>query len=450
MIRAGEVSASELVAAALERIAALDPQLNAFRVVTGERALLEARQADSRRGEGDERPLLGVPIAVKDNLDVAGEVTTDGTGAHGGPAQADAEVVRRLRAAGAIVVGKTHMSELGLWPWTESATWGLSRNPWAPNRTPGGSSGGSAAAVAAGLVGAAHAADGGGSIRIPAAYCALFGLKPQHGRVPMAPKHDTWHGLAAYGFLTRTVADTALLLDVVADRSSGELSPAAEGQLSQAARRAPGRLRIAESLRPSTLSRLDARVEEAVRSTAELLRSFGHEVHEHEPAYGRTELAFSPLYLRSAYEEVKRVAHPERLERRTRGVARIGRLITPALAERAHAAGMAFAASVEELQVDHDVLLTPVVPAPPPPVGRAEGLGAWRTMLEHAAPTVAYTRPWNVTAQPAASVPAGFTEESVPLAVQLVGRRNDEATVLSLAAQLEAERPWADQKPPIA
>ena len=449
MIRAGEVSASELVAAALERIAALDPQLNAFRVVTGERALLEARQADSRRGEGDERPLLGVPIAVKDNLDVAGEVTTDGTGAHGGPAQADAEVVRRLRAAGAIVVGKTHMSELGLWPWTESATWGLSRNPWAPNRTPGGSSGGSAAAVAARLVGAAHAADGGGSIRIPAAYCALFGLKPQHGRVPMAPKHDTWHGLAAYGFLTRTVADTALLLDVVADRSSGELSPAAEGQLSQAARRAPGRLRIAESLRPSTLSRLDARVEEAVRSTAELLRSFGHEVHEHEPAYGRTELAFSPLYLRSAYEEVKRVAHPERLERRTRGVARIGRLITPALAERAHAAGMAFAASVEELQVDHDVLLTPVVPAPPPPVGRAEGLGAWRTMLEHAAPTVASTRPWNVTAQPAASVPAGFTEESVPLAVQLVGRRNDEATVLSLAAQLEAERPWVDQRPSI-
>ena len=450
MIRAGQVSASELVTATLERITVLDPQLNAFRVVTQERALLEARQADSRRREGGERPLLGLPIAVKDNLDVAGEVTTDGTGAYGGPARADAEVVRRLRAAGAILVGKTHMSELGLWPWTESATWGVTRNPWDPDRTPGGSSGGSAAAVAAGLVGAAHAADGGGSIRIPAAYCGLFGLKPQHGRVPMAPKHDTWHGLATYGFLTRTVADTALLLDVVADSSSGGLPPAGKGELTEAARRAPGPLRIAESLRPSTLSRLDARVEEAVRSTAELLRSLGHEVHEHEPAYARTELAFSPRYLRSAYEEVKRVAHPERLERRTRGVARIGRLIAPALAERAHGAGMAFAASVEELLRDHDVLLSAVAPAPPPPVGRAEGLGPWRTMLEHAGPTVAYTRPWNVTAQPAASVPAGFTEEGLPLAVQLVGRRNDEATVLSLAAQLEAERPWADRRPPIA
>jgi len=448
MVRAGEVSASDLVTAALERIRALDPELNTFRLVTEERALLEASQADSRRREGAERPLLGVPLAVKDNVDIAGEVTADGTGAHGGPARADSELVRRLRSAGAVIVGKTHMSELGLWPWTESATWGMTRNPWDLDRTPGGSSGGSAAAVAAGLVGAAHAADGGGSIRIPAASCGLFGLKPQHGRIPLAPKEDSWHGLATYGFVTRTVADTALLVDVVADSSSQ--SPGSEAWLSAAARRPPARLRIAQSLRPSTIARLDARVEEAVRSTGELVRSIGHEVVECDPAYARTELAFSPLYLRSAFEEVQRVARPERLERRTRGVARLGRLIPPALVKRAHVHGRAFAASVEDLLREHDMLLTPVVPSPPPPVGRAEGLGAWRTMLEHAAPTVAYTRPWNVTAQPAASVPAGFTEEGLPLAVQLVGRPDDEATVVSLAAQLESERPWAEERPPMS
>jgi amidase len=451
LVREGEVSAGDLVSASLERIARLDPQLNAFRVVMAERALLEAHQADARRqgGSGD-RPLLGVPIAVKDNVDVAGEVTAAGTGAFSEPAGADSEVVSRLRTAGAIVVGKTHMSEFGLWPWTESATWGMTRSPWDPERTPGGSSGGSAAAVASGMVGAAHAADGGGSIRIPAACCALFGLKPQNGRISLAPKQDSWHGLSTYGFVTRSVLDSAVLLDTVVDGNGTAAPPPIGAPLRDAAQRPPGRLRVALSTKPSALSRLDSRVEEALHSTADLLRSLGHEVRERDPQYGTVELAFSPRYLRSASDEAAAATRPGRLERRTKAMRRIGSLVAPALVERAQQTARAFAASVGELLTDHDVILSPVMPTPPLAVGRAEGLGAIRTMLQHAAPAVAYTRPWNATGQPAASVPAGFTPEGLPLAVQLVGREGGERTLVSLAAQLESERPWADRRPPVS
>src|SRR5438477_3569064 len=213
LIAAGELSARELVQVYLDRIGRYDWRLNAFRVVLAERARLQADQADARRGAGETRALLGVPIAVKDDIDVAGEVTAWGTNAHGAPAQADAEVVRRLREAGAVIIGKTNVPELTIWPFTESATFGVTRNPWDRQRAPGGSSGGSAAAVAAGLVGAALGSDGAGSIRIPSAWCGLFGLKPQRDRVPVAPKRAPWHGLSVNGVLTRSVADTALFLD---------------------------------------------------------------------------------------------------------------------------------------------------------------------------------------------------------------------------------------------
>src|ERR687886_99283 len=197
LIAAGEVSAREVVGAVLRRIERLDPQLNAFRVVLAERALAEADRADARRGGGEHRPLLGVPVAIKDDTDVAGVPTARGTAASDlTPRAADAEVVRRLREAGAVIVGKTNVPELMMWPWTESVSFGAARNPWALDRTPGGSSGGSGAAVAAGLCGVALGTDGAGSIRIPAAYCGLFGLKPQRGRVPLAPgTSEGWHGM---------------------------------------------------------------------------------------------------------------------------------------------------------------------------------------------------------------------------------------------------------------
>src|SRR6478752_6545736 len=193
MVRAGEISPTELVRLHLGRISRLDPQLNAFRVVLAERALLEAEQAEARLRAGEERPLLGVPIALKDSVDLAGELTTYGTDGFPDPATADSEMVRRLREAGAIVVGKTQLPELAICGFTESATFGVTRNPWNPQRTPGGSSGGSAAAVAAGLVPIASASDGAGSIRIPASCCGVVGLKPQRGRISLAPDREHWN-----------------------------------------------------------------------------------------------------------------------------------------------------------------------------------------------------------------------------------------------------------------
>src|SRR5215212_962925 len=248
LVRAGEVSPRELVTLYLKRIAQLDTKLNAFRVVRAEQALEEADEAESRRSSGEEAPLLGVPIAVKDTQDVAGEVTTFGTGAVDEPAKEDSEVVKRLRAAGAIVIGKTNLPELAFAMFTESPTWGVTRNPWDVTRVPGGSSGGSGAAVAAGLASAATASDGAGSIRIPAGYCSLFGLKPQRGRVPLDPVAEHWFGMSVNGYLTRSVLDTAILLDATAGGGlAPRQPPAPDRPFAEAARAAPGKLRIAVS-----------------------------------------------------------------------------------------------------------------------------------------------------------------------------------------------------------
>ena len=438
-IRAGEVSATELIQLTLDRIERIDPQLNAYRVVMGERALAEAGQADARRRSGDERPLLGVPIAVKDNLDVAGEVTTHGSSAHGGPVQTETEIVRRLRAAGAIVVGKTTLSELAIWPQTDTEAWGVTRNPWDTSRTPGGSSGGSAAAVAAGLAGAATASDGGGSIRIPAASCGLFGLKPQRGRVPLDPDHEHWHGLSVYGAVTRTVADTGLYLDVVTDSA----------ELGAAVTRPPGRLRIAVSTRPSGPVRVRPEQKRAVAETADLLRSLGHEVHEAKPSYGAPVLLFLPRYAHGIAEDAAKLPHSERLEAPTRQLAWLGRKLglESVAAVRRREAG--YAARLGRVFQDADVLLTPSLPCLPRSAGSYMGKSLVpRTFM--ASETITFMNPWNITGQPAAAVPAGFTEAGFPLSVQLVGRPHDDATLLSLAAQMEAERPWADRRPPLA
>jgi amidase len=239
LVRAGEVSSRELVELYLERIERIDPRLNAFRTVLADRAVTEADQADSLRAAGEDKPLLGVPVAIKDNQDLAGEVTTHGTGAFDEPAAADSEIVRRLRGAGAIPIGKTHLPELAVHSFTESATWGITRNPWNPDHSPGGSSGGSGTAVAAGMVGIATANDGGGSIRIPAACCGLFGLKPQRGRVSLMPDRSHWHGLTVAGCLSRSVLDTALFLDVVSGPADGDadVAPPPATSFGQAAHR---------------------------------------------------------------------------------------------------------------------------------------------------------------------------------------------------------------------
>jgi amidase len=447
MIRAKEVSPRELVEACLTRIEALDPRLNAWRIVLAERALAEADQAAGRLGAGDDRPLLGVPLAVKDDVRMAGTTTAWGTAAHGPEVADDAEVLQRLRAAGAILIGKTNVPEMTIWPFTESKTFGVTRNPWDPARTTGGSSGGTAAAVASGMVGGGTGSDGGGSIRIPAAWCGLFGLKPSRDLVPIAPHDDAWEGLSVNGFLTRSVADTALLLDAAAQRRPDR--PFAD------AVRAPGRsLRIAVSTKrlpgAAPWPKLDPEVRGALDETVALLRSAGHEVVERDPDYGPAAFwHFLARYLRGIKEDIDSMEHPERLEQRTLGMRRLGALWRPAAVARFRRGEGRLRERIWSSLDGADVLLTPATATPAPAAGKWEGKGALLT-LNGVAGHVPYNPIFNATGQPAASVPAGFTRDGLPLAVQLVGAMDDEATLLSLAGQLEAERPWAERRPPIS
>ena len=438
LVRRGEVSARELVETSLARIEELDPEVNAFGAVYADRALAEADRADRRRAAGETAPLLGVPIAVKDEMDIGGEVTSRGTGAIVTRAPGDSEIVRRIRAAGAIVVGKTTMPEVGLWPFTESITWGVTRNPWDTDRTPGGSSGGSGAAVAAGMVPAALAADGAGSIRIPAACCNLFGIKPHSGRVPRTPHYGDDNHWICFGALTRSVADSALMLDVIAD-----------GSFPAPAQPPPLRIAVSDTVPGGTRGRLSDETRAALHGTADLLRSLGHQVVEADLPVGlRDGALLVGLMLRGIHELVGEMERPQRLERRTRALARPGALIGDRMLDRLLRAERRLAERVGRLFADHDVLLTPVMSEPAVPAGIMEGRGATATYL-WATGWVPFNALWNSTGQPAASVPAGFSASGLPLAVQLVGRPRDEATLLSLAAQIEEARPWDGRRPPI-
>jgi amidase len=450
LVRAGEVSSRELVALYLDRIARIDPELNSYRVVLAERALIEADQADSRRAGGDERPLLGVPIAIKDCVDVAGEVTTNGTAAHGPPATGDSELVRRLRAAGCVILGKTTLPEMAITGTTEGPAFGVTRNPWDPDHTPGGSSGGSGAAVAAGLAAAGHATDGAGSIRIPAACCGLFGLKPQRGRIPLAPDDEgQWNGLVVAGAVTRGVLDNALFLDAVAGPGAAPGGPALERPFADAARQMPGKLRIAVSLRPPLMARLSPEVRRGVDETADLLRGLGHQVDYVEPPLTEWLSEVLPRYLKGIEREAANMAAPKRLQRRTRGFARLGSLIPEALLDRARRIEADVADRYNRNFADYDVVMTPVMATPPPGAAQWEGLSALRTLVEMTM-VYPYAVIWNATGQPAAAVPAGFTADGLPLSVQLIAKPEQDHLLLSLAAQIEAERPWADKRPSIA
>jgi amidase len=453
MVRDGEVSPSELVRLCLDRIHHLNPTLNCFRLLFEERALMEAEQAEARLRAGEERPLLGVPIAIKDEIEVLGVVNTHGTDAYDEPASADSEVVRRLREAGAIMVGLTLLPELAICGFTESATYGVTRNPWNSQRTPGGSSGGSAAAVAAGLVPIASAGDGAGSIRIPAACCGLFGLKTSRGRVSQAPRKEGWRGLAVEGCLSRSVLDTALWLDVVSGGADGEeVPPPPERPFVESAQTPPGTLRVAYSTTPPRAllpPRVGAEVKRAVADAAEFLSSLGHEVAPRDPDWGSIGDTLSARFLKGVGETVGEVPHPERLERRTRGFGRLGRILPEALYEKAIERRPAEMARVNALFDSFDVLVMPVMGGTALPVRRWQGCGALATTLGMSR-FYPFCLPWNHLGNPAMAVPLGFGADGMPLSVQIIGRPGDEATLLSLAGQIEAERPWADQHPPLS
>ncbi|WP_127480041.1 amidase [Nocardioides pantholopis] len=442
--RAGTRTARAVLEDSLARIAELDAGLNAFSVVLAERARAEADERDRHlAGGGTPGPLHGVPVAIKEEIAVEGAVTTFGGDGNSTPAPADAEVVRRLRAAGAVIVGKTTMPEFGAWPFTESVSHGVTRNPWDPTRTPGGSSGGTAVAVAAGMVPVGLGGDGGGSIRIPSAACGLFGLKPQRGRVTTAPEPHLWWALGTAGPLARTVLDAAVVYDVVRGDVEGDLFRAGPAEsFVEAAGREPGRLRIGWSTKPVSVGvRPDPIHVRAVEDTARLLADLGHDVRPVDPAYPDPTPAFVPQFFAGIRAEADAVEHFDRLERRTRATYRLGSWVTPRVREWALERTERVSEQANRVFQDVDVLLTPAVAHRPRRVGALDGIGPARAALA-SLPSIAYAALWNVAGNPAASVPCGLAGDGLPVAVQLVGRTDDEPTLLSLSAQLERARPF--------
>ncbi|WFB09014.1 amidase [Streptomyces sp. LX-29] len=446
----GEVSSRRLVEEALRRIEATRSTLNAFRRVRAEAALAEADAADRRLAAGERAPLLGVPIAIKDDTDLAGEPTAFGCLGDFPPAPADAQAVRRLRAAGAVIVGKTNTPELGQWPFTEGPAFGATRNPWDLEHTPGGSSGGAAAAVAAGLVPAALGSDGAGSIRIPAAWTHLIGVKPQRGRISTWPDPESFYGITCNGPLARTVADAALLLSAAAGNHPDDPYQPPRIDPVGAVGRDPGRLRVALSFRPAFTglpSRLDPAVRTAVLHLADRLAALGHDVAEADPRYGLVGPTLIPRGSAGVRDWVARTPDPTLLDPRTHTAARTGRLLGGRALRLARAAEVPLRRRVGALFRRFDVLLTPTTAVPPPRVGSMLGLSGWdtdRTMIQ-ACP---YAWPWNVLGWPGVNVPAGLTPDRLPVGAQLLGPADSEPLLLSLAAQLEADQRWGDLWPP--
>jgi amidase len=449
LLAAGSVTAPALTELYLERIKRIDPVLRSYRVVFADAARTAAAEAQRRLDAGERLPLLGVPVAIKDDADVAGEITTYGSTAHGPAPAADSEVVRLLRDAGAVILGKTAVSEMMLWSFTESLSFGATHNPWDISRTPGGSSGGSAAAVAGGLAPMALGSDGMGSIRVPATWCGLFGIKPQRDRVPLAPRADAWCGLSVYGPLTRTVEDAALFLDVTCDKSM----PGPAGGFVRAASRPPNRLRIALSTKvpPLLTAYRDAEQRAAVYQAGALLRELGHHVEVRDFDYPPN-VVFGhvlPRFFRAVYESVRVLPHQERLEPRTRGMARVGQLVSDARIAKIRAAEPEITLRLQAIFDDFDVVITPAAATGPPKIGAYRRRGAVSTLALVAA-RVPYFGMFNATGQPAAVLPWGTDRAGLPLGIQLVGRPFDEATLLSLSAEIEADRPWAFQRPSVS
>ncbi len=431
-VRRGDISATQVVADHLDHVARVDPDLAAFRRIRAGAAVTEAEKVDELEDLAD-LPLAGVPVAVKENTAVAGLPTWNGSAAARTPvAEADHEVVRRLRGAGAVILGVTRMPELGLWGVTDDST-AVTRNPWDPGRTPGGSSGGSAAAVAAGLVPIAHANDGLGSIRIPAACCGLVGLKPGRGVVPCQLGADDWFGLTEHGVLTTTVADAAVGFQTLAGRRQEKLVP-------------PTRLRVGVSLRsPVRGVSPDAPNRDAVAAAGRLLAAAGHDTVPADPSYS-TALGLQGLatWFAAAAADVQAADLDRRsLQKRNRQHVRIGEWVQ----RRGYVRPDDRAAWRERsigLFTDHsiDLLLTPAL-ASLPPAAISWSARSWRANVLANLRYAPYFAPWNLAGLPALVVPVGRRPDGLPVAVQLVGPPGSELLLLGVAGQFEMQAPWA-------
>jgi amidase len=446
----GSISSAQLVDDSLDAIDATQDTLNAFRVVRHEAARAEAEDADRRIADGEHLPLLGVPIAIKDDMNIVGETTPFGCEGNFRPATEDGAVAQKLREAGAVIVGKTNSPEIGQWSVTAGPAFGVTRNPWNLDHTPGGSSGGSAAAVAAGLVPAAVGSDGAGSVRIPAAWTNLVGIKPQRGRVSTYPDPEAFNGITVIGPLARTVSDAALLLDVLRGNHPEDLQqldPPAEPFV-ESARRDPGRMRIALSYRipfSGVPAKLDPAVRTQVDRLAGVLAALGHDVIEADPNYALIGGSFLPRSTGGVKDWVNRVPNRALLDHRTLDNARSGRWLAPLL-PASRAFENIVRRRVGKIFRNFDVVLAPTTAQPPLPANAIDGLSSWETdkIIVGSCP---YAWPWNVTGWPGINVPAGFTAEGLPVGAQLLGQASSEPKLLSLAAQLEQRERWFERTP---
>ena len=461
LIRRSEISPTELVEAVIGRIEMLNPGLNL--VVTT--LFDEARAAAGAKIPAG--PFAGVPFLMKDiGALLANAPMAMGTALlKGFVPDHDSELTRRYKKAGLIVIGKTNTPELGLMPTTEPRLFGPSRNPWNHRKTTGGSSGGSAAAVAVRMVPMAHANDGGGSIRIPASCCGVFGLKPTRGRNPLGPDFgDIMSGLVCEHAVCRSVRDAAALLDISAGPDVGDpyWAPAPVRPFVEEVGADPGRLKVAFSKDTLTGAPVHEDCLAALADAAELCRDLGHDVIEARPALTRDPYeflqAFNVLWYSGCASTINTIARiggispqADYFEPLTWAIYEKGRQISASDYLMAVRSIQLASRDIGRFFVDHDVLLTPVLAEPPVDIGTfdvsaPDPMKIWERVVRFAPFTAAF----NATGQPAMSVPLFWNRVNLPVGSHFVGRFGDEATLLRLAAQLEAARPWASRRPPIS
>ncbi|MGH3328978.1 MAG: amidase [Streptomycetales bacterium] len=450
LFRARRLSPVEATRAALERIARLDERINAYCLVDPEGALAAARDSEERWRRGEPSGLLdGVPVSIKDMFLTAGWPTLRGS-AMVDPDQdwlEDAPCVARLREQGVVLLGKTTTPELGWKGVTDGPLTGVTRNPWDLDMTPGGSSGGSAAAVALGMGALSVGTDGGGSVRIPASFSGVFGLKPTYGRIPLYPP-SPFGTLSHAGPLAWTVDDAALLLDVISRPDARDWSALAPSDGSYRAALAAGAAGLRVAFSPDLgYVKVDAEVESAVRDAAQVFEDLGAHVEETCPGFADPVAAFNVLWYSGAAKTVEQFPEERhaRMDPGLRAVVDEGRRLSALDYLEATARRMALGTLMGRFHERYDLLLTPAVPVPAfeagvevPPGSHAERWTSWAR----------FSYPFNMTQQPAASVPCGFTRGGLPVGLQVVGPRHADARVLGACKAFQDARPWTAQRPP--
>jgi Asp-tRNA(Asn)/Glu-tRNA(Gln) amidotransferase A subunit family amidase len=453
LIAGRQITAAEALEAALARAAKVNPKINAITMDLADRARREA--ASTMSG-----PLAGVPFLLKDlGPKLAGTPTTDSCKLYAQDiAQADSPLTMLYREAGLVIFGKTNTPELGLEPVTEPAMFGPTRNPWDLGRTAGGSSGGAAAAVAAGILPAAHASDGGGSIRIPASCCGLFGLKPSRGLVSYAPKDEGWGGFSCGHVVSRSVRDSAILLDIAARTQAGDpywTAPPARPFLAAVAED-PRPLRIAFTTAAFGADGIDPECAEAVRAAAKLCADLGHQVEEADPPIDRAALAAAGVVISASVaadldEVAARRGRPiaeDEVEPVTWSSYERGRQISGSLYIQSLRAAHGLGRAMGAFMATHDILICSTLGMPAVPIGYLKGGDPpdWEGYARRLFAFMPNTQAFNISGQPAASVPLAMSRSGLPIGVQIVGRQAEDDLVLSLAAQLERAAPWAGRR----